>query len=202
MELEYEIHPAKDSGPGNHFFCRLLGDRSRRKPRCPQLHLVSRGGCARLYTGAALGRTATRIHREATYEFPRAHARQSYSKLYMWGAAANLSPRAARNLAIYFSTLPPKAANDGDRERVATGRAIYQEGIPDSNIAACVACHGPVAQGVSEIPRLGGGGGSRTLTGKEGSSSGAKDTMRPQGLPCLILRANCPRTKLRPSPHI
>src|SRR5208282_565491 len=87
----------------------------------------------------------------------RAHTRDNpFSKLYMWGAAANVSPQTARNLAIYFSTIPPKAANDGDKELVATGRAIYQEGIPDSNIAACVACHGPNAQGVSEIPRLGG----------------------------------------------
>jgi cytochrome c553 len=87
----------------------------------------------------------------------REHTRDNpFSKLYMWGAAANLGPHTARNLAIYFSTIPPKAANDGDKELVATGRAIYQEGIPDSNIAACVACHGPNAQGVSEIPRLGG----------------------------------------------
>lgn len=86
-----------------------------------------------------------------------AHTRDNpFSKLYMWGAAANLSPLAARNLAVYFSTIPPKAANDGDRELAAAGRAIYQEGIPDANIAACVACHGPNAQGVSEIPRLGG----------------------------------------------
>ena len=27
----------------------------------------------------------------------------------MWGAAANLSPRTTRYLAIYFSTLPPKS---------------------------------------------------------------------------------------------
>ncbi len=86
-----------------------------------------------------------------------AHTRDNpFSKLYMWGAAANLSPLAARNLAVYFSTIPPKAANDGDRELAATGRAIYQEGIPDANVAACVACHGPNAQGVGEIPRLGG----------------------------------------------
>ena len=87
----------------------------------------------------------------------RKHTRDNpFSKLYMWGAAANLSPRTARHLAIYFSTIPPKAADDGDKELAATGRAIYQEGIPDSNIVACVACHGPNAQGVSEIPRLGG----------------------------------------------
>ena len=78
------------------------------------------------------------------------------SKMYMWSAAANVSSQAARNLAIYFSTLHPKAANDGDKSLAALGRTIYQEGIPDSNIVACVACHGPSAQGVGEIPRLGG----------------------------------------------
>jgi cytochrome c553 len=69
---------------------------------------------------------------------------------------ANLGPQTARGLATYFSTLPPKAANDGDKELATTGRAIYQVGVPDSNIVSCVACHGPNAEGVREIPRLGG----------------------------------------------
>ncbi len=87
----------------------------------------------------------------------RAHTRNNpFSKLYMWGAAANLSPHAARNLAIYFSTISPRAADDGDKELVASGRTIYQEGIPDANVVACIACHGPKAQGVGAIPRLGG----------------------------------------------
>ena len=86
-----------------------------------------------------------------------AHTRDNpFSQQYMWGAAANLSVRTARNLAMYFSTLPPKAANDGDRESAALGRSIYQEGMPDSNIVACVVCHGPNAEGVRQIPRLGG----------------------------------------------
>ena len=59
-------------------------------------------------------------------------------------------------MAIYFSQLPARAANDGDRGLVARGEAIYQRGIPEANIAACVACHGPNAEGVGEIPRLGG----------------------------------------------
>jgi cytochrome c553 len=59
-------------------------------------------------------------------------------------------------LAVYFSRLPSRPAGDGDRELVAEGRAIYQRGMPDSNIVACVACHGPNAEGVGEIPRLGG----------------------------------------------
>jgi cytochrome c553 len=87
----------------------------------------------------------------------RTHARDNpFSKQYMWGATANLSAQAAHDLAIYFSTLPARAAGDGDKELITVGRKIYQEGMPDSNIAACVVCHGPNAEGVGEIPRLGG----------------------------------------------
>jgi cytochrome c553 len=74
----------------------------------------------------------------------------------MWNAAANVSPQTARDLASYFSTRSPKPANDGNKESAAIGRTIYQIGMPDSNIVACVACHGPNAEGVGAIPRLGG----------------------------------------------
>jgi cytochrome c553 len=87
----------------------------------------------------------------------REHTRDNpFSRQYMWGAAANLGPRTARYLAIYFSTLPPKAANDGDRELAPTGRALYADGDQDSNTVSCAVCHGPNAEGIREIPRLGG----------------------------------------------
>ena len=86
-----------------------------------------------------------------------AHVRDNpLSKQYMWGAAANLSPDAVRDLADYFTSLPPKAAHDGQRALVEKGQAIYLQGIPESNVVACLACHGPVGEGVREIPRLGG----------------------------------------------
>ncbi len=78
------------------------------------------------------------------------------SKQYMWGAAAYLDPRTAHDLAAYFATLPPRPAADGRPDLVALGESIYQTGRPDENIVACVACHGPNAQGVGAIPRLGG----------------------------------------------
>lgn len=85
------------------------------------------------------------------------HTRDApFSKQYMWGAAAHLSPQTVHDLAVYFSTLAPRAADDGDAELMAAGRAIYTDGIPDSNIVSCVACHGPHGEGVGEIPRLGG----------------------------------------------
>ena len=98
------------------------------------------------------------LHRESAHEFS-ADTRGTlrFRNLYMWGAAANLDPQTVRDLAMYFSALPPqKAANDGDNELVAAGRTIYQQGVPDSNIVACVACHGPSGEGIREIPRLGG----------------------------------------------
>jgi cytochrome c553 len=85
------------------------------------------------------------------------HTRDNpFSRQYMWAAVEPLGPRAARDLAIYFSTLPARAANDGDKGLAAAGRAIYEDGIPEANIVSCVACHGPNAEGVRDIPRLGG----------------------------------------------
>ena len=87
----------------------------------------------------------------------RAHDRNApLAKQYMWAAAQNLGDERMRALADYFAKLAPRAAADGDDALVARGRAIYQNGLPDENIAACVACHGPEAQGVGAIPRLGG----------------------------------------------
>jgi cytochrome c553 len=85
------------------------------------------------------------------------HKRDEFlSTKYMWYAAAHLDPLTVRNLAAYLSALPPEAAKDGDSELIAEGRTIFENGVPDENIAACEACHGPEAQGVREIPRLGG----------------------------------------------
>lgn len=78
------------------------------------------------------------------------------SQQYMWNAAAALKDATIHDLAAYFASLPPRAANDGHRELVEHGAAIYQQGIPDANVAACLACHGPQAQGVRDIPRLAG----------------------------------------------
>jgi cytochrome c553 len=85
------------------------------------------------------------------------HTRDApFSKQYMWSAADNLTPATAHALSVYFSNLPARAADDGNRALVPMGEAIYQRGVPEENIAACVACHGPNGEGVGSIPRLGG----------------------------------------------
>jgi cytochrome c553 len=86
-----------------------------------------------------------------------AHIRDNpLSKQYMWSAAANLRTDTVRDLADYFASLPPKTAHDGHWGLAERGQVIYLQGIPEANIVACLACHGPAGQGVREIPRLGG----------------------------------------------
>ena len=36
------------------------------------------------------------------------------------------------------------------------GRQLFEEGVPEANIPACAACHGPDAKGQDPIPRLAG----------------------------------------------
>ncbi len=85
------------------------------------------------------------------------HTRDNpFSRQFMWDAVANLGRGSAHYLASYFSTLPARSADDGVAALAAAGRALYENGNPDGNIAACAVCHGPEAQGIREIPRLGG----------------------------------------------
>lgn len=78
------------------------------------------------------------------------------SRQYMWGAAEKLTPDTAHALAVYFSTLNASPASDGDKELAAVGENLYREGNPASNVPSCVPCHGLNAEGLGEIPRLGG----------------------------------------------
>ena len=87
----------------------------------------------------------------------RSHARDNpFSQQYMWGASEYITAQSARDLARYFASLPGRPANDGIKDFASLGRTIYFDGVPEANIAACVACHGPNAQGAGTIHRLGG----------------------------------------------
>jgi cytochrome c553 len=115
------------------------------------------GGSAQGYTPAPRLAGQRRTYIEQQLASFASHTRDApFSRQYMWGAAANLRPWEAHALSVYFSNVPPRAAADGDRELVALGESIYQRGMPDANIAACVACHGPSGEGVGAIPRIGG----------------------------------------------
>jgi cytochrome c553 len=79
-----------------------------------------------------------------------------FSRKYMSHVAAAVTPEKVCELAAYFAALPPEPAANGDESLVGAGEQIYREGVPSANVPACAFCHGPGAQGVGIIPRLGG----------------------------------------------
>jgi cytochrome c553 len=86
-----------------------------------------------------------------------AHSRDNpYSEKFMWRAVADLAPPTAHELAAYYASLEAQPARDGHADLVTAGKNIYDEGIAKANVVACVVCHGPNAEGVGAIPRLGG----------------------------------------------
>jgi cytochrome c553 len=86
----------------------------------------------------------------------RAFAEHRRASSVMSGAARSLSPSMVAALANHFHDLNPGPMGGGPRERLSLGRTIYEEGLPEANIPACSACHGPGARGQDEIPRLAG----------------------------------------------
>jgi cytochrome c553 len=91
-------------------------------------------------------------------------------------------------LAEHFAGLDPRPFGRAPKEFVATGRQIYEGGLPESNVPACSVCHGPEAKGHGPIPRLAGQLYSYTVKelenwdNKRGQSAATADTshvMRP-----------------------
>ncbi len=74
----------------------------------------------------------------------------------MFNVAHALKPGMVTALAESFHKLNPPPIGGGPRGLVAAGKNIFENGVPDANIAACAACHGPEATGSGEIPRLAG----------------------------------------------
>lgn len=68
---------------------------------------------------------------------------------------ANLSEQDMKDLAAYFATQKMKL-KAADPEQVELGQKIYQGGIKDRNVPACMACHGPTGQGnpLSGYPKV------------------------------------------------
>lgn len=74
----------------------------------------------------------------------------------MFNVARALNPSMRAALARKFHSFNPRPLGDAPRSLMATGERIFQNGVPEDNIAACAACHGPDATGSEQIPRLAG----------------------------------------------
>src|SRR5208337_2962344 len=74
----------------------------------------------------------------------------------MFNVAHVLSPSTLAALSAHFSNLNPEPIGGAPKEHLALGKTIYEQGLPETNVPACSACHGPEAKGHEEIPRLAG----------------------------------------------
>jgi cytochrome c553 len=86
----------------------------------------------------------------------RAFVERRRSNPIMANVAHALSPSMISALTAHFRNLDPRPIGGAPRGSLALGRQIYEDGLPESNVPACSACHGSAAKGQNEIPRLAG----------------------------------------------
>lgn len=76
---------------------------------------------------------------------------------YMWGLSRSLSEEQIAGLAAYYAgRTPAHQVVEGERARLDAGKAIFESGVPDKGVPACVSCHGSGGLGQATFPRLAG----------------------------------------------
>ena len=75
---------------------------------------------------------------------------------FMWGIAGNLDEKIISGVAVYYAEQPPAHARSGDPVLVARGKELFDKGVPERGIPACMSCHGANAEGMADFPRLAG----------------------------------------------
>ena len=74
----------------------------------------------------------------------------------MFNVAHVLSPPLLTALTAYFKDLNPPPLGGAPKELAASGKKIYEEGVPSADVPPCASCHGPDAKGADAFPRLAG----------------------------------------------
>ena len=74
----------------------------------------------------------------------------------MFNVAHVLSPPMLTALSAHFKDLNPQPLGGAPKELVATGKKIYEEGVPSAEVPPCASCHGDDAKGRDAFPRLAG----------------------------------------------
>lgn len=78
------------------------------------------------------------------------------AQAYMWGMSSQLDDATIKRLAAHYSSQSPPRATVGDKALIAKGKAVYESGLPDDGVPACMTCHGANAEGKEAVPRLAG----------------------------------------------
>lgn len=89
--------------------------------------------------------------------------RTTGSSAAMMAMVQNLSDDDIRHVAAYYAKQNPKPGESHPKQNPQLGKKIYQSGIPEKRVPACMSCHSPNGAGmpgagtaVTAFPRLGG----------------------------------------------
>jgi cytochrome c553 len=78
------------------------------------------------------------------------------AQAYMWAMASRLDDQTIGELSAFYAAQKPIAGAPGDSSLMAQGKRIYDNGVAEQKVLACISCHGPGAEGKDNIPRLAG----------------------------------------------
>ena len=88
----------------------------------------------------------------------RAHNRPDPADFeYMWGLSRYLTDEQIKGLAAYYAAQSPRrfvSSNSPKPGQMDRGREMFQTGVSQKNIRACVRCHGKAGEGDDEVPRI------------------------------------------------
>ena len=82
-----------------------------------------------------------------------------HARAFMWGKAQDLNDDQIEGVAQYFaSQLPARGTASRNSALAQKGKSIYENGVTERGVVACMTCHGPNAEGQADnaFPRLAG----------------------------------------------
>jgi cytochrome c553 len=82
-----------------------------------------------------------------------------HARAFMWGIAQGLNDDQIEGVAQYFTSQPPmRGAGSRNPALAQKGKSIYENGVTEHGVIACMTCHGPNAEGQADnaFPRLAG----------------------------------------------
>ncbi len=133
-------------------FASYAGDLGAKLEYCKTCHGLSGEGYRGYYTMPRLaGQQPQYLENQL-----RAFIERRRTNPIMANVAHSLSSPMLSALAEHFRRLNPRPLGGAPRNNLALGKKIYEEGLPESNVPACSACHGMEGKGQNEIPRLAG----------------------------------------------
>jgi len=96
--------------------------------------------------------TQLKLFRERARSDPHARA-------FMWGIARGLTDDQIEGVTQYFANQPPmRGAGSHNPALAQKGKSIYENGVAEHGVIACITCHGPNGEGQADnaFPRLAG----------------------------------------------